>query len=476
MYNFIQMNIAHLLRDSFRDKSKVHFIGDLTDDNTLFVGLTETFLNSNILDSEILMEGFNIVRCDTDRSERMGGGVCFYLKQSINHKTLLSYCNSTCEVLIVKLSEPDVVLVLIYRPPNATAASFNDIIQRTEETIRALESPLPEVMMLGDFNFPDVLWDSTISEQNVHLSSLVKLRDFLYLDQVIKDPTRKSNTLDLLFRNESIIKSIETNETVISDHNIIHVFTELRTFDNSTSQAMNPPGSMFEQINYFKADWNTIVQEISSSKLENSIQHLNTEDALNLLAKTVSDVCARNAPTKKCKNKKISLFFKHRKVLMRKRRKLTNKISKHGVICRERIKEQLVNIELEILQSHKDENIHLENVAVHRIKTDPNYFFKYAKKFAKCNTEVGPLLNTSGDLVKDKKSMSNMLLKQFSSVFSSPSINYMIKEPTSFFYDHDESNSSMRPELTDITFTKDIVESTIKNLKTNSAPGPDGMT
>ena len=49
------MNIAHLLRDSFRDKSKVKFIGDLTDDNTLFVGLTETFLNSNILDSEILM-------------------------------------------------------------------------------------------------------------------------------------------------------------------------------------------------------------------------------------------------------------------------------------------------------------------------------------------------------------------------------------------------------------------------------------
>ena len=57
MYNFIFMNIAHLLRDSYRDKSKVKFLGDLTDNNTLFVGLTETFLNSNILDSEILMEG-----------------------------------------------------------------------------------------------------------------------------------------------------------------------------------------------------------------------------------------------------------------------------------------------------------------------------------------------------------------------------------------------------------------------------------
>ena len=49
----------------------------------------------------------------------------------------------------MKLSKPDVVLVLIYRPPNATAASFNDIIQRTEETIRALESPLPEVGWLS---------------------------------------------------------------------------------------------------------------------------------------------------------------------------------------------------------------------------------------------------------------------------------------------------------------------------------------
>ena len=257
--------------------------------------------------------------------------------------------------------------------------------------------------------------------------------------------------------------------------NPVHVFTELRTFDNSISQAMNPPGSVFEQIHYFKADWNTIVQELSSYNLENSIQHLNTEDALNVLVKTIGDICARNAPTKKCKNKNISLFFKHRKVLMRKRRKLTNRISKHGVIYRERIKEQLVNIELEILQSHKDENIHLENVAVHRIKTDPNYFFKYAKKLFS-NTEVGPLLNASGDLVKDKKSMSNMLLKQFSSVFSSPSTNYAIKEPTCVFYDHDESNSSMSPDLTDITFTKDIVESTIKNLKTNFAPDPDGMT
>ena len=114
---------------------------------------------------------------------------------------------------------------------------------------------------------------------------------------------------------------------------------------------MNPPDSVFEQMNnnYFKADWNTIVQELSSSNLENSIQHLNTENALNLLVKTIGDICARNAPTKKCKNKNISSFLKHRKVLMRIRQKLINIFSKHGVIRKEKIEEQLVNIELEIL-------------------------------------------------------------------------------------------------------------------------------
>ena len=92
------MNIAHLLRDSFRDKSKAKLLCELTNENTLFLSLTETFVNCNIGDSKIHMEGFNIVRYD--RSKRISGGVCFYPKKFINCTTLLSYCSSICEVLI----------------------------------------------------------------------------------------------------------------------------------------------------------------------------------------------------------------------------------------------------------------------------------------------------------------------------------------------------------------------------------------
>ena len=106
---------------------------------------------------------------------------------------------------------------------------------------------------------------------------------------MITEPTRKLNTLDLLFCNESIIESIEINETVIFDHNIIHVNSYLKIIDQSDPKVMNPSESVFEQINFFKADWNTIVQEIIASNLSNSIQHLHTEDALSLFVKTNLD-------------------------------------------------------------------------------------------------------------------------------------------------------------------------------------------
>ena len=162
---------------------------------------------------------------------------------------------------------------------------------------------------------------------------------------------------------------------------------------------------------------------------------------------------------------------------MRKRRKLKMCFSKQGVSRRAKIKEQLINIELELLKSHNDEQTHDENLAmpIDRIKSDPNYFFKYAKKFSKTGTEVGPLQGSHGDLVNDKKLMSDLLLNQFSSVFTTPSANHVISDVTSFFYADEHSNLNSTPKLTTINFTKEDVESAIKSLKINSAPGPDGM-
>ena len=70
------MNIAHLYA-KYRWKSKL--LADYSDSSTMFICLCETFLHEGILDSEVQITGFIIVR--SDRVSRPGGGVCLYLRK-----------------------------------------------------------------------------------------------------------------------------------------------------------------------------------------------------------------------------------------------------------------------------------------------------------------------------------------------------------------------------------------------------------
>ena len=326
-YNFYFMNIAHLLRDSYKDKSKIHFLHELSNQFTLFVGLVETFLNDQILDSEITMEGFNLIR--SDRLGRLGGGVCFYINNSVGYKVLLSYSNSICEVLIVQTYKPDAVLVNMYRPPNATSITFNDIVQKTESTIDSLESPLPNIIIVGDFNFPGIDWGAANQDHVNNISDLIELRDFLCLEQMITQPTRQNNVLDLLFCDSSIVNSIVIDKTVVSDHNIIRVNTNITTAKKGPNKTLNPAVSIFEQINFFKADWNGINSDIMTANLTEQLECLPIEESLNCFMKAIGNICAKNSPIKTPTHKQISKFFKQRKTLMRKRTKLRKSLNRN---------------------------------------------------------------------------------------------------------------------------------------------------
>ena len=55
--------------------------------------------------------------------------------------------------------------------------------------------------------------------------------------------------------------------------------------------------------------------------------------------------------------------------------------------------------------------IHNEKIAVAKIKDDPNYFFCYAKKFSIVKSDIDPLLDSSGNLIGDKKVICELLLE-----------------------------------------------------------------
>ena len=193
MYSFIFMNVARLITLT---KRKSEILSDLCDKSTLFLCLCETFLHEGILDSEIKISGFSIIRCD--RSSRTGGGVCVYVSNSTTYDICLSYSNSVCELLILRLHKPALIIILMYRPPNCLPEDFNDIISRSRAIILSMSSPLPNIIMLGDFNFPDINWLNP--DYNCpDASPLILFSDCLFLNQQVSAPTRKSNILDLIF-------------------------------------------------------------------------------------------------------------------------------------------------------------------------------------------------------------------------------------------------------------------------------------
>ena len=61
----------------------------------------------------------------------------FYLecpfKDNIGFEELLNHSNSVCEALILRLKNPDLILVNIYRPPNASCEDFNEVLNEVRK-------------------------------------------------------------------------------------------------------------------------------------------------------------------------------------------------------------------------------------------------------------------------------------------------------------------------------------------------------
>ena len=161
----------------------------------MFKGLCETFIHEVILDSEVQIPGFIIVR--SNRVARPGGVVCLYLRKINIYKICLKYSNSVCAFLIVKTHSPDLIMILVYRHPSSPLSAFCDIITKSGECILSLPAPLPNIILLGDFKMPEAILDNPPAYNPSEL--LIDHDTLLFLNQQVSTHTRKLNVLDLIF-------------------------------------------------------------------------------------------------------------------------------------------------------------------------------------------------------------------------------------------------------------------------------------
>ena len=185
------------------------------------LNICESWLHKNIDDSEVYINGYNLVRYDRgnnpDGSIKKGGGLCTFVKQGIIFENLtdLHHCDVNIEMNIIKLKLPftrDIFVVNTYRPPAGDVDMFIRTLQKNIENIR--DNSNIEIFIGGDMNI-DLLRPNTINSRK--FLKFIKINQFKQLIKTITRPD--SNTcLDLMITNCDIIKEQGTCNINISDH------------------------------------------------------------------------------------------------------------------------------------------------------------------------------------------------------------------------------------------------------------------
>ena len=115
-----------------------------------FIALTETWLKPYINDSQLDIDNYNISRCDC--STRVGGGVLLYSHESLPITSFETFDDKICQALLCKFDTAEIIIWVLYRPPDAPISSFKAFLEIIAYYISDHESY--ETCLLGDFNFP----------------------------------------------------------------------------------------------------------------------------------------------------------------------------------------------------------------------------------------------------------------------------------------------------------------------------------
>ena len=206
------------------------------------VAITETWLRKNEHPSSLFSCAHDYFVYRSDREEGMGGGVALLVSKNYKCQEVSSAAVDGGELIWIllekgsKKSNEKLLVCCFYRSNVSKLAPM----QKLFEDIQTFEQLNIPMLLLGDFNMPDIDWSIPFSPglhgQDELLNVLVQHGFTQYVDM----PTRGLNTLDLVLCNtQGKIHELKThNPLASSDHNVIS-FKYLINFQRNSNVRRN---------------------------------------------------------------------------------------------------------------------------------------------------------------------------------------------------------------------------------------------
>ena len=196
--------------------------------------------------------------------------------------------------------------------------------------------------MCGDFNLPNIKWNGLIKDQKTEsefrmshekgLSQLlINCLDKHLLLQIIEEPTRQNNILELICTNASEkISDISISPTILSDHNLIRVETTITNTNSNRQQSIistNENKFQTFDFNNEDADWTKTKMSLQGIDWNQLLENKNVEEILETIENEVIKIIKNTIPLRKIIKKRRSNSKRLKQTLFRKKCKITRNLT-----------------------------------------------------------------------------------------------------------------------------------------------------
>ena len=339
-------------------------------------------------------------------------------------------------------------IYLVYRPPSSSAEN-GDWLAEMMRTCPA------NCMLIGDFNLPGINWEELTADSRKGAQFLDACTE-RGLEQLVTFPTHnKGNTLDLVLTDiPGAVHSVATYGRLgHSDHDMLVVEMELGTKHKKLPEVTK---------NWRRANWEEMRHELGQKDWQREMDGLGAEDAWQLFKTTVHGLVEKHVPTRVVRTNGRPPWLSNELLQeIRKKRRLWAKYRKSP--------SQENKFEYEEVAKTVQKKIRRAKRRVEQqLATDTansKKFYSYIRSKTSTRTGVGPL-KVDGRTLTDSREMAEALNEYFGSVFQAEDLLNVPKPkilPT-------------KSKCSGVNFRPSIVKKMIRSLKSNSAPGPDGIT
>ena len=417
------------------------------------IGVTESWANNSILNSELHLDGYQLFRCDRKTGNR-GGGVLLYINEALNpteYHIKAPYCEHIwCQI-------GDLLVGVCYRSTNVNVVGQDNEIN----LINVLrEVSTKHVLIMGDFNYADIDWASNTTASTSGPSTIEFLHtvEDCFLTQHVLNATRDDVILDLILTSDpELVSDVRVLDCMgTSDHNMVsfslhHEQTTLKNKRQVRDYCRGDYDSIRAKLSTI--DWDLLISDDMDNSWEAFKQLL-----LDLEAKFIPE---KNIVNNSRLKKPIWMTHKALRCVKNKTKVFRKYKDRHHPAVMKANK-----------SAHKELRLakrNFERRLADNIKHDAKSFFAYARSKAKVKVQIRSVTGTDGTPLDSEKDITESFNNYFTSVFT--------REDQSR---HTESTSAITSEgdavLSDLNIDIDTVIKALSKLRPDKSMGPDNLS